>query len=95
MQVSVIGAGYVGLVTAACLAHLGNHVSQPPGPGQVVRPAVPHLVNRVARQHHWRLQHPQRQDLGEVQRYPRMGGSSAGFTTNAYVWSIGAVYRFK
>jgi len=26
MQVSVVGAGYVGLVTAACLAHLGNHV---------------------------------------------------------------------
>lgn len=26
MQVSVIGAGYVGLVTAACLAHIGNTV---------------------------------------------------------------------
>lgn len=26
MQLSVIGAGYVGLVTAACLAHLGNRV---------------------------------------------------------------------
>ena len=26
MQVSVLGAGYVGLVTAACLARLGNHV---------------------------------------------------------------------
>ena len=26
MQVSVLGAGYVGLVTAACLAHLGNEV---------------------------------------------------------------------
>jgi UDPglucose 6-dehydrogenase len=26
MLISVIGAGYVGLVTGACLAHLGNHV---------------------------------------------------------------------
>ena len=26
MDISVIGAGYVGLVTCACLAYLGNHV---------------------------------------------------------------------
>ncbi len=26
MLISVLGAGYVGLVTGACLAHLGNHV---------------------------------------------------------------------
>ena len=33
--------------------------------------------------------------FGEVQRYPRMAGGSAGFTTSAYIWSLGAVYRFK
>lgn len=27
MHVTVVGAGYVGLVTAACLAHFGNHVT--------------------------------------------------------------------
>ncbi len=26
MQISVIGAGYVGLTTAACLAEIGHHV---------------------------------------------------------------------
>lgn len=31
----------------------------------------------------------------EVQRYPRMGGGSAGFQTDYYVWSIGAIYLFK
>src|SRR6266566_2374329 len=27
MRVTVIGTGYVGLVTGACLAHLGHHVT--------------------------------------------------------------------
>ena len=26
MNISVIGAGYVGLTTTACLAHIGHHV---------------------------------------------------------------------
>ena len=26
MKVTIIGAGYVGLVTAVCLAEMGNHV---------------------------------------------------------------------
>ena len=26
MKITVIGAGYVGLVTASCFAELGNHV---------------------------------------------------------------------
>ncbi|MFM2402965.1 MAG: hypothetical protein RL223_845, partial [Pseudomonadota bacterium] len=26
MKITVVGAGYVGLVTGACLAEMGNHV---------------------------------------------------------------------
>jgi UDPglucose 6-dehydrogenase len=40
-RIGVFGAGYVGLVTAACLADLGNHV--------VVRDVVPEKVDRLQR----------------------------------------------
>lgn len=31
----------------------------------------------------------------ELQRYPRMGGRTAGPETNIYVWSLGAIFKFK
>ena len=40
-RIGVFGAGYVGLVTAACLAELGNDV--------VVRDVVPEKVDRLQR----------------------------------------------
>ena len=32
INVSVLGTGYVGLVTGACLAEIGHHVIDPSGP---------------------------------------------------------------